>query len=469
MKLLYKYITLALFSFLLTSCGTTLKTYQRETPYNLTQYRNAKILADSSSIATLNWKSFFKDSLLIHYIDTALINNLDMLRAQQNLIITQSLIKQSKANFLPSINGTFSATRSHPSNKSFNGANLPDKTTFNDFSLGASFSWEMDVWGKINSQKKASLAQYYQTENVKRLIQSQIINAVANNYYLLQSLDAQKEILLETIKNRKESITTTKALKKSGNVTEVAVKQTEAQLYDSQAILLDVENKTTITENALSILLGKAPKNIHRNKLSTELSTPDEFIKTGFPIQVLDNRPDILAAEYNLMYSVELTNIAKASMYPSITISGSGGLNSQNFSELFNINTVFGNIAAGLLQPIFNHRKLKTQKEVRLHEQQIALLDYKENVLTAYQEIANELTNLATSKKKLLIKEKEKQALLKSLEYSEDLLAQGFVNYIEILRAKDIVLNAQLEIINLKLTQLTSKTNLYRALGGGWK
>ncbi len=467
MKLKSTYIIALIVLVTITSCGTTLQHYERENPYSLERYRNSKAV-DSTTIASINWRDFFKDPILIQHIDTALVYNLDLLRAQKNLGIAQSLVKQAKAAFLPSINGNVQAGYTRPSGESFNGKNLPDDTSFSDFSLGVAFNWEVDVWGKISSQKKAAVAQYYQTENAQRLIQSQLVNAVTNYYYTLQSLDAKKAIILTTIENRKESIEATQALKEAGSLTEVSVKQTEAQYFSSQAILLDIEYQINLTENALSVLLGKAPQHIERSDFPQTI-LEEEVLKTGFPIQLLNNRPDVLLAEYSLVQAVELTNVAQASFYPSLTITGSGGLNSENFSDLFNANALFGNIAGGLLQPIFNQRGLRTQKEVRQYEQQIALLDYKQNVLTAYQEVSNELSGMTNSKEKIVFKEQEKEALDKSLEYSELLLQQGFVNYLEILRARDLVLNAELEIIDLKLNQLSSYSNLYRALGGGWE
>lgn len=465
MKRYYIYITLIALT-TLTSCASFQK-YERVNPAQIEAYKNTKTLQDTTNIAMMDWRMFFNDEILIKHIDTALANNLDWQRAQQSMRIAKSLVKQSKAALLPSLNAGLNYTRQERSSKSAMGKIL-GSGGIDDWTLGPSLSWEIDVWGKLSSQKRAAVAQYYQSESAQQLVKSQIVNTVANYYYVLQSLDAKKEVVLSTIKNRKESIEITKALKESGNVTEVAVKQTEAQFLTAKSILLDIKNQINITENALSVVLGKAPQNIERASFPKALLV-NEVLKVGVPIQILDNRPDVLLAEYSLVQAMELTNSAKASFYPSLTITGNGGLNSENFSDLFSANAWFANIAGGLLQPIFNQRKLKTQKEIRQYEQQIAFLDYKQSVLTAYQEISNELSNLTTNKEKLVFKEQEKEALFKSLEYSEELMEQGFVNYLEILRAKDLTLNAELEIIDLKLGQLTGKTNLYRALGGGWK
>ncbi len=465
MKKQHLYIALVLL-LTLTSCGSY-QSYTRVNPEKVEAYRNTKQTADTTSIATMDWKIFFKDETLIMHIDSALVNNLDMQRAQQNLGIANSLVKQSKAALTPAINAGVNYTRQERSGESAIGQIL-GSGGIDDWTFGPTLSWELDIWGRLSSQKRAAIARYYQTQNVQRLVQSQVVNGVANLYYTLQSLDAQKEIVEQTIVNRTEGIETTKALKESGSVTEVAVKQTEAQLLTAQSILVDIENQITITENAMSVLLGRAPGSIARNPFPQTINN-EELLETGVPIQMLDNRPDVLLAEYGLVEALELTNSAQASFFPTLSITGNGGLNSQNFSDLFSANAWFANITGGLLQPIFNQRRLRTQKEIRLSEQEIAALDYKESVLVGYQEVSNALSNIDASKQKLKYKEQEKDALYLSLDYSEQLQEQGFVNYLEILRAKDLTLNAELEIINLKLNQLIGQTNLYRALGGGWR
>ncbi|HHZ66010.1 MAG TPA: TolC family protein, partial [Flavobacteriales bacterium] len=241
----------------------------------------------------------------------------------------------------------------------------------------------------------------------------------------------------------------------------------EALLYNAQALLVEIENAIKIIENAFSTLLGRDPQTIPRTKLSQQVFTQD--LDVGIPIQLLDNRPDVLAAEYNLVNAFELTNVAHASMYPALSISASAGLNSQNFDNLFSLNSLFATVLGNLTQPIFNQRRLKTNKEVAKSKQEIAFLDYKQTILQAYSEVSNALYAYNANTKSLVIKKKENDALVKAIEYSEELQGQGLANYLEVLRAKDNALNTQLSIIDLELTKLQTITNLYQALGGGWK
>ncbi len=449
-----------------TSACSVTKEYSRPELPSISQYRGIEN-QDTSTIGNYAWKDFFKDDILIRLIEEGLKNNLDILKIQENLKIVNALAKQSKAALWPNIAANGVTGYNIPSTESFQGSNIPPGTEFSDIKIGMNFSWEIDIWGKLRSQKRAAIAQYMQTEKFQNMIKSEIVYGISTNYYILQSLDAKKKIILNNIINREEGIETTIALKESGKLTEVAVKQNEALLYTAQSLLIDVENEIKLRENILSTLLGKVPQQISRNKLSDQeiLGT----LNIGIPIQLLSNRPDVLVAEYGLINAFEITNVAYSSFYPSLTISGTGGLNSDNFSNLFNANAVFASIAGGLLQPVFAQRQLKTQKEIKLSEQEIALLDYKQVILKAYQEVSNELNTFNANTQKLSIKEKELAVLEKALEFSVELQDQGLANYLEILRAKDNLLNTALSIVDIKTERLVTQSSLYKALGGGWR
>lgn len=462
-------LSLSVLSLLLSSCKffEKLKKYERPAIQQIAAYRNYQ-LSDTAGIATISWKNFLKNEPLVQLIDSALVYNFDLRRAKQNLSIAKLLLKQSEANFLPSVNGDLSIGYIKPATATIIAQqDLPGNIDFMDWRFGVTYGWEIDAWGKLKSQKKSALASYMNVENTNRLIQTELINAIAYNYYLLQTLDKKQEIIERTIENRKASIETIKALKVAGMATEVAVKQTEAQLYTAQSLLIDIKNQIEIVENSLSILLGKAPQNVSRAPLETEISTT--IPKLGIPIQLLSNRPDILASEYNLISAFEQTNVARASFYPSLTIGGGIGLNSRNIADLFSLRALFANIAGGLTQPIFNRKSLLIQKDVRLAQQNIALLNYQENVLTAYNEVANELSNLKASIDKLETKKQELNALSQSLLFSQELQKQGFLNNLELLRAQDAILSSEITIADIYLKYYASILNIYKALGGGWK
>ena len=260
---------------------------------------------------------------------------------------------------------------------------------------------------------------------------------------------------------------TNKALKQSGVVTEVAVKQSEALVANAEAQLLTLKNQTEVLEHALSILMAESPKAIERNKLS-EQKLPKDF-STGYPAQLLSNRPDVMVAEFNLIQAFELTNVAKAAFYPRLTISASTGLQTMHLDKLFNASSILGSITAGLLQPVLQKRELKTQYEVRLANQQTAYLNFRKKMLVASREVSDALSTYSIQADFINQKNKELQAYIKAEEYSEELLKYGMVNYLEVLTANVSRLNAELNIVNAEYNQMKALVDLYQALGGGWK
>ena len=456
------------FSFLLLKSCFVAKDYERDETFEIdeTLFRTDEIEKQNDSISTaaISWREIFTDSLLQQHIDEALTNNIDIRIALQQIMVTDAFFKEGKAGYLPEIN--FSGN--------VNYQNLAPNSQFGNFfnsitqyEAPVNLSWEADVWGKIRSNKRATQASYLQSVAGHQAIKTELIAQVANLYYQIASLDEQIEITEKTIETRKKSLTTTEALKSSGRLTKVAVKQTEAQVYTAEALLFDLKNELRIAENALAILKGKAPQYPERNSLMEQKIT--EKIELGIPAELLRNRPDVVAAEYQLINAFELTNVARANLYPSFTLNASAGLQSLQFSDFFSVNSFFYNALGGFTQPVFNRRALRTQKEVAQGQQEQARLEFEQVLLNAGQEVSNALYSLSMFEQRLAIKEKEFNAYQEAFEYSEDLLKNGLADYLEVLNAQENVLNTELDVVTNKLQVLQSSVELYRALGGGWQ
>ena len=298
-------------------------------------------------------------------------------------------------------------------------------------------------------------------------VKTQLISSIANTYYNLLALDEQLKITKETIATRDSSVTTIKALKEAGQVTQVAVDQNIAQYNSARALQVDIETAIFKTENTLSILLGKVPQYFERGSL--DFQNIEQDIILGVPATLLSNRPDVMAAEYGLIQSFELTNVAKSNLYPSLKLTASGGFQSLELDELFNTNSLFANIIGGLAQPLFNKRALKTQKEVAIAQQEQALLEFKKTLLIAGSEVSNALFTYEAETKKFEFRKNEVEALRTAETNSEELLINGYANYLDLLTARERALSAELNIIDSKLQQLVSIVDLYEALGGGWR
>ena len=461
---IYKLSFMLIMLVLLQSCFVA-KNYQRPTVVNEAQYRTDQLSPDSITIAELSYAELFSDPQLIEHIKKGLENNIDIRVATQQILAAEAYFKQGKAGYFPTLGASGQVAYQDPSKNSPTGAMVGGSIT--QFELSANASWEADIWGKIRSNRRAFEASYLQTVAAHKVVKTQLIANIASVYYRLLSFDEQMRITEMTIANRESSLETIKALKDAGYVNEVGVKQTEAQLYNTMAIMVDIKTNIKLLENTMSILLGEAPQSIQRNTLKEQLVL--EEVKVGFPAQLLRNRPDVLAAEYNLINAFELTNVAKSNFYPSLNISASSGLQSLDLDNLLDVNSLFTSAVGGLAQPIFNGRRIRTQYEVAKAKQEQALLKFRLSILNAGREVSDALYTFKAAEERIEIKSQEFEAYDLATGYSEELLNNGMINYLEVITARQNALFSQLDLIDAKFTQLNAVVEIYRSLGGGWQ
>ena len=417
---------------------------------------------DTNSFADLSWNKVFLDANLQNLINEGIANNPGMLQAYTRVAQAEAYYEKSGAAFLPSLSANANVNYSKLPNNQIAGIRSASQ-----YQLGVSSVWEADIWGKLKSSRRAQFANLLQSKSGVKAIQTSIVSAIASYYYNLLALDKQLEITRMTVSNWDTTVITLRALKDAGRVTEAAVVQSEAQRYAAEVTIPDLKQRIKETENALSILIGRSPSAIVRDSLSTQEITA--LMKTGTPAQLLSNRPDVEQAELNLRYFFELTNVAKTYFYPSFSINGSAGLGSLKAADLFNPSAFVASIGLGLTQPIFNNKLNKTRLKVANAQQQDALINFQNTLLMAGEEVSNAISLYDNSNEKAIIRTNQINALIKSVDYSQELLENGFATYTEIITARQSLLQAQLGEVNDKLQALIATVNLYRALGGGWR
>ena len=460
-------VFLLLVTVLLNSCKIR-QDYER--PKDIVEeklYRTDLLPKDSTSIAQLSWKEIFTDAVLQKHISKALENNLDIRSALQNIASAEAYLKQSKAAYAPTFTvGPGYTFQTQSLNTQF-GQIIGERRYVNQFDVTASLGWEADIWGKLRGQQKAQMATYLGTVAAHQAVKSSLVASVATAYYQLLSLDEQKKIIQNTIEVRKKNLETTQALKTAGTLTEVAVQQSEALVYNAEASLISLDVQIQILENTISLIMGEPSQKIER----TALSSQNFNLKTdlGYPISLLANRPDVKQAEYNLINALELTNSAKAQFYPTLKITGNTGLQSVDIDHLFSGNSLFASLVAGLAQPVLNKRQIKTNYEVSLANQERAYLNFRKSILSAGREVSNALTMYTSQDQFITLKKKEMEAYKKSVNDSQELVNYGMANYLEVLNASVNQLNAELNIANAEYVKLQSAVELYRSLGGGWQ
>lgn len=441
------------------------KKYTRPVVVEEEYYRTDSLAQDSATIADLSWKTMFTDPYLNAHIERGLQNNIDIRVALQQIVAAKAYFNQGKQGQLPTLNAVARANYQELARNSQFGEFFDGAIT--QYEVSGTLSWEADIWGKIRSTRRAYEAGYLQSLAAHQAVKTELVAGIAGSYFQLLALDEQQRITEETIATRQSSLETTQALKEAGMLTEVAVKQTEAQLYSARALLVDIRLNIKLLENTMSILLGDPPGPIERSDLSQQEITSD--LQTGFPVQLLSRRPDVRAAEFALVNAFEMTNVAKSNFYPSLNISASAGLQSLELDKLFSTNSIFANVLGSLAQPVLNGRRIRTQYEVAQSRQEQAYLNFRKAVLTASREVSDALYRYDAAGEKMAEKLREYEAYDLATSYSEELLNNGLASYLEVLTARQSALNSQLDLINARLDRLGAVVELYRALGGGWQ
>jgi multidrug efflux system outer membrane protein len=427
--------------------------------------RDAANDSDTTTIADIPWKEYFTDPKLQILISEGLEQNIDLQMAIERIRQSEANLSMTRGSSLPDVTAGFQIDHTRISNGD-NGRDILGYIS-NQNSLGFSASWEIDLWGKLASKSKAQYANFLNSFEYKNLVQTELIANIVNAYYNLLSLDKQLQITKQTIVLLEESAMTMAALKEAGQQNAAAVEQSNALLYSTQLTVPALENRIREQENTICMLLGRKPGIIERTSINDQLVNTN--LKIGVPAQLLSRRPDVKQAELNVLAAYATTNAAKASFYPSLTItSASFGLSSGDFSDFFKPEKLAANIAAGLTQPIFNRRQLKGNLKIAEAQQEEALLNFRNNVLLAGQEVSDLLYGYESSLKKNDFRDKQINSLVNAVDYSQDLLIAGEAIYTEVLSAQQDLLSAQLSQIDDKLEQLIYSVNLYKALGGGY-
>ena len=462
-----KILSILFSAFILTSCMTRQNYERPKEVIDENLFRTDLLPKDSTSMATVSWKDIFTDPVLQKHIAKALENNLDVRVALQNISAADSYLKQSKAAYLPTLSAGPNYTFQTQSLNTQFGQIIGSRRYINQYDISANAGLELDLWGKLKSQEKAQLANYLGTVSAHQAVKSDLVASVASAYYQLLIFDDQKRIINETIALRNKNLETTKALKIAGTLTEVAVQQSEALVFNAESLLINIDVQIALLENTMSLLMGEPSMAITRTSINTQKMPID--LKLGYPANLLENRPDVKAAEYRLINAFELKNVAKANFYPTLRLTAGGGITAVQIDQLFSVNSLFANVLAGLTQPILNQRQIKTQYEVSLANKEIAYLNFRKSVLTAGKEVSDALMVYQSQDGFINLKRKELEAYRNSVEYSQELVNYGLANYLEVLNASVNQLNAELNISNAEFSKLDAGIQLYKSLGGGWR
>ena len=435
--------------------GCQYRTYERpEMPQTDSLYQRLAVSGDTASIADLSWQELFTDPLLQQLIETGIAHNTDLSIARLRVKEAEALLTASKLAYLPSVSltpqGTIRKVEGESATKSYN--------------LAASADWEIDIFGRITNAKREAKAVLEQSEAYRQAVQTQLVATIANSYYSLLMLDKQYEISRSTAELWAENLRVMKALKEAGQTTEMAVAQIEASKLAVDASLLSLQQQITEMENSISSLLGDVPRQIERSTLDAQ-SFPDTLL-VGVPLQLLQRRPDVRQSEAALAAAFYVTNQAYAAFYPSITLSGSAGWTNAAGALITNPGEWLLSAVGSLVQPLFNRGQNVANLKVAKAQQEEALLTFRQSLLDAGTEVNSALLQWQTARQRLKLDEQQIASLESAVRSSELLMLHSSQNYLEVLTARQTLLDAELSAVADRFDEIQGVINLYHALGG---
>ena len=438
---------------MLTGCSTYSRYHRAEIPTeNL--YRTLPAGIDTVTIASMSWREMFTDRKLQSLIETGIKQNTDLNVARLRVEAAEAALITAKLSYLPSLGINAEG-----------GSSQYDGTTAKTYNVGASASWELDIFGRLTAAKRGAVAALQGSRDYQQAVQTQLVATIADSYYTLSMLDTQMAINNRTLENWRATVRTLEALKKVGKANEAGVLQAKANVMQLESSQLAIRKSISETENALSAILAMPSHSIERNNL-TEASFPDT-ISIGVPLQLLSNRPDVRQAEMELAQAFYATNVARAAFYPNITLSGTLGWTNNGGGVITNLGQWLLNVIGSLTQPLFNRGVNIANLNIAKSRQEEAKLLFRQALLNAGKEVNDALTVWQTAKSQIEIGERRVSVLNDAVQKTELLMCHSGATYLEVLTAQQSLLEAETLQSQAYFERIQSIIKLYHALGGG--
>lgn len=418
-----------------------------------------KELQDSLSVgdttALLHWQDFYKDSCLQALIREGLEKNSELEVARLRIDEVAAALRGARGLLLPSVSVTGEGNIS-----SFDGAK-PIKT----YSFGSTVNWEADIFGKQGNSIKSALATLDERKIYRQFVQTRLIATIAQNYYTLEMLDAKKKVTEETIESWQRQIAILQALMIAGETDRGFIAQAEASRYESETMLSQINRQIFESEGSLSILLGRTPTAINRGKFTTN-DFSYELVR-HMPMIAIATRPDVRQAEAILRSDFYQTNVARASFYPSLRLSGSAGWTNNGGIGIINPGSVILQAVGSLVQPLFANGQNRARLAIAKSNQQQALVSFCQTVLDAGNEVNNTLKAYQTATEVISLQELQIRKLSETIHAADVQMRYGDGNALQSIIARQSFLAAQLQKLSSEYEQIESYIVLFRVLGGG--
>jgi multidrug efflux system outer membrane protein len=415
--------------------------------------------ATTTSLGDEKWWTVFHDPELQTLIRTALQQNYDVRIAAANILQAQEQLIITRSNQFPSVSGQASFTTER----------IPVfNVTADILELQGMVSWTPDFWGQYRRGTEAARANLLASEWSRQQVIGTLVSSVATAYFGLQELDMELEIARRTLASRQESLQLTETLEKGGATGLLDVRQAQQLVESAAALIPDTERQISQQEDLISTLAGDNPRDIPRGKKLTDQPVPPS-VPAGLPSRLLERRPDIRQAEQQLIAANAEIGVARAQLFPSLPLTGSGGIASASLAGLFTPGAGVWDFAAPLTQPIFTAGRLRANVRLSEAAQQQYTLQYQKAIQQAFRQVSDTLIALTKYREgrehqQLLTDAAEDAARLSDLRYRG-----GATSYLEVLTSQTNYFSAQLNLARAQLEERLSLVQVYNALGGGWE
>jgi outer membrane protein, multidrug efflux system len=445
---------------LLSACAFGPK-YQRPDIPAPASYRAAPSDSTAQSFGDAEWSTIFKDEELQKLIRAALAENFDARIAASRIAQAQAQVGITRADQFPTLNGTGSAGRQrNPSNPVFPAfeANLSQ--------LGLSAAWQLDFWGRYRKATEAARAELVATEWGHRAILSTLVANVATAYLQLRELDLELEVSTRTLAARRESLDLNRTLEQGGAISLIDVHQAEILVEEAARTIPDLQKRIEQQENLISILLGRNPETIARGGRLTDQELPT-MVPPGLPSSLLERRPDIQEAEWQLIAANARIGVAKAAYFPQVSLTGTAGFQAYSFTGLFDSKVY--NVGAGVTQPIFDFGRIRSNVRLSETQKEELVLTYRQTIQQAFREVSDALVAIERNRE---YRERQ-QALRTAAQNASDLsnvrYQGGATSYLEVLQSETALFDAEIGLAQAQRDERLAVVQVYNALGGGWQ
>ena len=416
-----------------------------------------------ASFANLEWWELFDDPQLIDLIETALVNNKQLAIAMARIEESRATLGFVRADQFPNLDGQAGASRGN----TFPGVTVPGSIN-EQFILAAQLNFEVDLWGKLRRSTEAARAELLATVEARNVVTITLISDVASIYLLLLDLDARVEISQRTERTREDSLGIIEARFEKGVVPLIDVNQAQIELGDARAESAALERQRGLAKNSLSVLLGRNPGPIARTNQGVQSTLDLPEIPAGLPSELLERRPDVRQASQQLASQTARIGVAEAMRFPSLSLTGSLGLASDDLSGFLSSENKVWGISANLFGPIIDAGRNKSRVEAERARTLQLLNNYQLTVLTSFQEVEDALIEIQTFRTEAEAREAQVTAAQSATTLSRARYDGGVTSYLEVLESERSLFRAELLASSTRREQVVSIVSLYKALGGGW-